>query len=567
MINQKKCVVFKAKFPELSVVLAIYFFAVIVRYSLYLLMPYWSGDEYVYKSIALGIWHFGHAGILTNDSAAANLNLPNLLYPYLIAPAFRLGGDFYFGVRLINALVMNLAIFPCYLLAREFLEHRAALMVSVLSIAIPFVSFGAFAVTEVLFFPLFCLFFLVAYKSIENVNSIKWFVFLGVILGVLLNVRLTAMVLMPAYLFAYFWVSLRHGLIIQSIKRPTWLMTILAFLLSFCLLQYFLGVQKIASLGVYETVASHSKPLWLILQDYNGLLNLFLGHLTTLAIPYALPIAIIASIFFTNKSKLSENKSFDILLVITSVFSFALLLFCIIFTIHVSPFDLGGLGRWHSRYYFYFYPLVIIAGYVFSQKEEFQSHFSRLAALVIALLFLGVDIYFVKIHNGAVGWFGALADNMDVHWYLKFDEAYWFFMIWTVLLCWQWYKGSKYFIKDAILFVIIWVFVANYACLLVAQDSKAEGSDCGNLVREYLNQYPGRFIIVGDTNSATVSVQFWNSYIPEKILTYSDKTHPFSAPIDVNYLVVNGKVSVASNYQKLISIGLCAIYKPINPSS
>ena len=52
---------------ELPAVVAIYLAAVLIRFSIYIIMPYWSGDEYAFKSIAAGIWHFGHHGVLTDS--------------------------------------------------------------------------------------------------------------------------------------------------------------------------------------------------------------------------------------------------------------------------------------------------------------------------------------------------------------------------------------------------------------------------------------------------------------------------------------------------------------------
>jgi len=142
---------------EWLAVLAIYFFAVLIRYAIFIVTPYWSGDEFVYKTIASGIWQYGQHGVLTDTQISHSVDIPNLLYPYLISPAFILGENFYFGIRFINSIVINMAIFPCYLIARKFLTRNNAIVASTIALAIPFINIGAFAVTEVLFFPLFLL--------------------------------------------------------------------------------------------------------------------------------------------------------------------------------------------------------------------------------------------------------------------------------------------------------------------------------------------------------------------------------------------------------------------------
>ena len=102
----------------------------LIRFALYLLTPFWSGDEYRYKSIALGIWEFGKSGVLRPENVGLPVDLPALLYPYLVAPMFALDGDFYVGMRLLNSLLICATVFPVFYLARKFLSHRVALLVS-----------------------------------------------------------------------------------------------------------------------------------------------------------------------------------------------------------------------------------------------------------------------------------------------------------------------------------------------------------------------------------------------------------------------------------------------------
>ena len=93
-IENSKSRIVVAEFPA---VLSVYFCFVLIRYMMYIVMPYWSGDEYAYKSIAAGIWQFGHHGVITETMIGHSVDLPNLLYPYLISPAFILEENFYFG--------------------------------------------------------------------------------------------------------------------------------------------------------------------------------------------------------------------------------------------------------------------------------------------------------------------------------------------------------------------------------------------------------------------------------------------------------------------------------------
>lgn len=551
---------------EAPTLVAIYFGAVIIRYAMYISMPYWSGDEYVYKSIAAGIWSFDRIGMLTDDMVGNSVNLPNLLYPYLISPAFALGENFYTAVRLINAMVMNLAIFPCYLIARKLLNQKQALFASILSISIPFVNFGAFAVTEVLFFPLFLLSIWVAIESMDRPDSVKWIAAYGVMAAILMNVRLTALVLIPAYLASIFWISIRRQQGWTLLKRPTWLVTIIAFACTHIFLQYVLGVNRIGGLGLYNQMVPRSDgPFAVVARDPIGDLNLIAGHLATLSIPYALIIALIIFAVTSNPSKLASNHKIETFLVTTTTFAFVLVLLALAFTVSVSPTDLGGLGRWHSRYYFYFYPLIIIAGFYFTENLQPTKLTGRLPVIAIVGILLAANIYFIEFHGGLNNpWFGSIADNMDVQWYRPVGIFYGIFVAFTLLLTWLWYCQSTYFPRVLAGFAILWVLVANYGTLKVTK--AGEGGDtfsCGRLGQNFLSQHPGRFAIAGDSRATMVDAAFWNSFIPERTFLHADSKaiEITEIPMSVDYLIANGEIHVDAAYRRLVSIGKCSIYE------
>ncbi len=548
-------------------VMVVYLCAVIIRYIMYITMPYWSGDEYVYKTIAAGIWHYGHHGELTDTMVSHSVNLPNLLYPYLISPAFALGENFYFGVRLINALVINMAIFPCYLIARKFLDRAPALATSSIAIAIPFVNIGAFAVTEVLFFPLFLLCIWVAIESIEKPKSIMWIISFGIIAAVLMNVRLNALVLMPAYLFSFLWISIKRNHAKDLIRRPYWFLAIVAFIVTHILLQYLLGAKEIGELGLYTKHANNSDGAFtVIFNNPTATFHLVIGHLTTLAIPFALPIALIIYTILVDHLERTVTKSFYNFILIITVFSSALFILALAFTISVSPVDLGGLGRWHSRYYFYFYPLIIIAGAVFLKKNPDFASPSRIVVIFTVILLIAANLYFIVIYDALLNpWFGSIVDNMDVQWYKKARAFYWLFIIFSFSVAWLWYKRSTYFTQALICFICTWVIVANYGTLRAAGAGTGAVADaCGSLSQNFLSQHPGRFVVVGDSRATMVGTAFWNQYIPERAFIYNESTKPINSEVigvPTDYTIVNGDIQVSTEYQALLSIGNCTIYK------
>jgi hypothetical protein len=346
-------------------------------------------------------------------------------------------------------------------------------------------------------------------------------------------------------------------------------------------LKYSLDGRSIGEFGIYAGIAERTEgPLSIIANNPIGIFHLIAGHLTTLSVPYALPIALMTFAILTKRGKLSNDDKFSDFLIVASVFSLALFLLALIFTIGVSPFDLGGLGRWHSRYYFYFYPLVIIAGAVFAGRLRLPPSTNRFVVIVFVVLLLAFNVYFIKILGVSQDpWFGSIADNMDVQWYRSAGQFYWLFIAFTLVLAWLWYKRSAYFMKGLVSFMFAWVIVANYGTMQYAgvgrgvQQAAVElhhatdltlSAPCGALAANFLDHNPGRFIIVGDSASTMVNAAFWNPYIPEKTIVYNGGSKLLGAAevgSAAEYLIVNGRISVDAAYRPLLSIGKCSIYE------
>ena len=81
------------------------------------------------------------------------------LYSYLIAPAWWIHSTAgaYEAIKFLNVVVMCLAAVPVYLLARMLIPRGAALVVALLSIAIPAMAYTSSIVPEALAYPWFTL--------------------------------------------------------------------------------------------------------------------------------------------------------------------------------------------------------------------------------------------------------------------------------------------------------------------------------------------------------------------------------------------------------------------------
>jgi len=81
------------------------------------------------------------------------------LYAFLIAPVWWIHSTpaAYAALKYLNATVMSLAAVPTYLLARMFVSRRSAVVVAVLAVLIPGMSYAASIETEVLAYPWYAL--------------------------------------------------------------------------------------------------------------------------------------------------------------------------------------------------------------------------------------------------------------------------------------------------------------------------------------------------------------------------------------------------------------------------
>ena len=116
--------------------------------------PWIMVDELIYSELAKSL--AAHASFQIRGHAAHGFGF---LYPILIAPAFRIAAvSRAYGVaKAIDSVTMSLAAVPAYLLARRVLLPGLALLVAVLTVAVPSMVYTGTLMTENLFYPVFLL--------------------------------------------------------------------------------------------------------------------------------------------------------------------------------------------------------------------------------------------------------------------------------------------------------------------------------------------------------------------------------------------------------------------------
>ncbi len=148
-----------------KLILIIFLIQIIIKIILssFIHSPTIFADEYDYIKMARSFFYYGNFFI---NGVPSHQYLP--LYPILISISyfFKDMHTVYFLSKCINAIISSFVIFPAYLIAKEFLTSRKALLTAiVISVLPPFFAFTPYIMSENLIFPIILFAFYFIYKS------------------------------------------------------------------------------------------------------------------------------------------------------------------------------------------------------------------------------------------------------------------------------------------------------------------------------------------------------------------------------------------------------------------
>lgn len=183
--------------------------------SLILHGPVIFADEISYWEMARSFHRFGNFEMYFMRG-----HLPTVLYSVAISPAFVWNPPKteYLVVKLTSSLLMASAVFPAYGLAREFLDHKWALIVALMTALAPGGMYSGLVMAENLFFPMFVL---TVWFCFRTLDTGRWLdaVAAGLLLAIGFHVKIQAMFLAVAYpLPLLVWAG---GCLLGK-QRPTW---------------------------------------------------------------------------------------------------------------------------------------------------------------------------------------------------------------------------------------------------------------------------------------------------------------------------------------------------------
>ncbi|HEY6962606.1 MAG TPA: glycosyltransferase family 39 protein [Gaiellaceae bacterium] len=154
-------------------------FAVRFAFARHMVGPWIMIDEIVYSELAKSFAATGHFAVREQPTTGYGF-----VYPILISPAYALFRQIptvYTGIKLINALLMSFAAVPAYLLARRVVSQSGALVVAVLTVAVPSTFYAGTVMTENAFYPIFLLCALALVAALDRPTVARVVVFLAVL--------------------------------------------------------------------------------------------------------------------------------------------------------------------------------------------------------------------------------------------------------------------------------------------------------------------------------------------------------------------------------------------------
>lgn len=362
--------------------------------------PMAFSDELGYEELARTIGQSGHLGLFNQQGLSYSP-----LYPALLAPIFAAGASgstAYQLIKVVNALLMSLSVFPTYAIARSILSRRHSLIVAAVGTIAPLMFYTSFSISENLAYPL-CLFAVWAMLATIRTPSARNDAALLVSIVLATAARVQLVVLLPAALSAVIIASavepaersLRtRARLVLSVHRV--LFVGVAGGLVAAGFASLAGVDAWSVLGRYAEVGRASRPNLL------HFLNLLVRHLAGIdlavgVVPFV--AAIVTGITFARER--FRGAALPFAAVATSVTAW--LLVEVAYDAAVFDHPARDIPRIHERFLIYVVPFFLVALFGTVRISEKRASRQVYIAAAAAAAVLPLVIPFHTVVNQTVG--------------------------------------------------------------------------------------------------------------------------------------------------------------------
>jgi hypothetical protein len=368
--------------------------------------PVVFSDELGYEKLAQSIGRSGHLALFDEHGLSYSP-----LYPLVLAPIYALdvsAPTAYSLIKVVNAVLMSLAIFPTYKIARFVLPRRSSLIAAGLSAVAPLMFYTSFSMSENLAYPVCLTAFWALLATIRAPRIRNDALLLGALLAATAT-RAQLVVLVPASLTAVLLTGAlggdasgllrrlraavgRHGLLFGAVGA--------ALLVA--------AGAALAGKGVFSVFGRYANVGRSDLPDIGRFLRMLVWHLAGLdlavgVVPFA--AAIVTAVVLARRR--FRGNALPFAAVAVSVTGWLL----VEVAYDAAVFDVSDVARIHERFLIYLVPFFLIALLATLQIPEGEAS----AALYLAgcglaaLLLLAIPFHTVINQVSAVDTFGLQA--------------------------------------------------------------------------------------------------------------------------------------------------------------
>ena len=341
------------------------------------------------------------------------------LYPIILSISY-LFKDMtyvYLAMKLINSIISSLIIFPVFLLLKEFLPQKKALISAILISLLPFnFAFASYIMSENLFYSLFLFSIYFIYKSFVE-NNYKYHILAGLFVALSFLTRTFGIIL----LFLFILLSLIQFIRKKSQLNPLIFLMIFSLIISpwiFKIISQF-GFSMLNIAGSHSIEASSLSKNIFSFTFYIKII-LYLGY-----------IILATGIFFS----LMSIFSFKNILKNEKYLLFNLIILFATFSMLIISANHGGdtyIFKWlgsrpMGRYIETILPLIFIAGFVGfnsyqKNKEIFEKYFKITILILIPILIFSsllATFPLFPVNNMSLTWVGILRYIFEYIFYKK----------------------------------------------------------------------------------------------------------------------------------------------------
>jgi len=378
-----------------------YLIFVIVKSILSYFIPSPSAfsDEYLYAKTARDLFYS-----FSFNSYDIGLRHYPPLYPILLSITyfFKNMNIIYPAMKILNAIVSSLIIFPSWLLAKEFMSKRKAFYISLMISILPSnFSFSEYLMSENLFYPLFLFSIYFLYKAFTK-NNYLFNILAGVFIGLSSLTRNLGIGLMiPVIILLFVYPRKKHFLILLSsliFILPWMLRNLLTF-----------------GFNIGNIFGGYRPPPGTVF-SYGGFLSfvtwglLYLGYFV-LASGIIFPLT--SFNYFNQNLKFKKVKIYFVICSLTFVIFLGMLAKHNVGLILYDSFFSWLSGRPLGRYLDQFLPLILISGFAGFKIKKTNKTYLVISSLILAFSSQLAYFSLFPINNMSLTWLGII--SMLIH--------------------------------------------------------------------------------------------------------------------------------------------------------